>query len=252
VQPPPDVPLPPDEQPIVDIEAFVEGELIGGFRKLFRPPVPIHRPKDPIYAESEIFIHPYPPRAHEPTEIGVEIRNPTDEPQNVLVFFSYANFGIGLPFTQIRDPLNLVVPPQGMLHPSMVWIPPNEGLWCIQVELKLPGHEEPFYSQRNIDVGEPLEPLIPHTRTFLVGNPHAQTVTITLGLVPHFPDWGLELVPDTLPSMLPGEIREVALTVTPPQDLPHDGDPIVDVEAFVEGQLIGGFRKIFRPPVPLH
>jgi hypothetical protein len=252
VEPPPDVPLPPDDTVIADVEAYADGELIGGFRKIHRPAVPIHRPKDPIYAESEIFIHPYPPRAREPTEIGVEIRNNTDQPQEVNLTFSYANFGIGLPFTPIEDPIPILVPAHGMVRPVIVWIPPAEGLWCIQVELDYPDLEEPLYSQRNIDVGEPLEPLTPHARTFLVRNPMTEPVTITLGLVPHFPDWGLELDPDTLPDMQPGEVREVTLTVTPPEDLPGDGDPIVDVEAFIEGQLLGGFRKIFRPPVPIH
>ncbi len=250
VTPPDD--LPHDGDPIVDVEAFVEGQLIGGFRKVFRPPVPIHRPKDPIYAESEIFVHPYPPRAREPTELGVEIRNPTDEPQTVTVTFSVAPFGIGLPFEPVNEPIVIGVPPHGTVRPGTIWLPPQGGLWCIQVEIMIPGHEEIFYSQRNIDVGEPLEPRVPHSRLFPVGNPSEHPVTITLGLIPHLPDWGLELSQDILPNMEAGEIREVTLTVTPPDDLPHDGDPIVDVEAFVEGELIGGFRKIFRPPVPVH
>ena len=249
VTPPAD--LPADGDPIVDLEAFVEGELIGGFRKIFRPPVPIHRPQDPIYAESEIFVHPYPPRAREPTELGVEIFNPTEEPQTITVTFSFAEFGIGLPFTVI-DTFPATVPDRGMIRPIIMWLPPEEGLWCIQVEIELPGHEEIFYSQRNMDVGEPLEPNTPHARPFPVGNPLNREVTITLGLIPHFPDWGLELSEDVLPGMAPGEVRVVVLTVTPPADLPGDGDPIVDVEAYAEGALIGGFRKIFRPPVPIH
>ncbi len=244
--------LPPDNTPIVDIEAYAEGRLIGGFRKVFRPPVPIHRPRDPIYAESEIFIHPYPPRAFEPTEVGVEIRNPTEEPQIVTVIFSAADFGIGLPFTPIHEPVTVEVPPLGVARPVIMWVPPHGGLWCIQVALVLPNHGEPFISRRNIDVGEPLEPNTPHARPFLVGNPFQRPVTITLGLVPHFPDWGLELSQDVLRNVPPGQTRVVTLTVTPPADLPADGDPIVDVEAFVEGELIGGFRKLFRPPVPIH
>jgi hypothetical protein len=252
VTPPQGVPLPEDGQPIVDVEAFVAGKLIGGFRKIYRPPVPIHRPKDPIYAESEIVIHPYPPRAHEPTELKAEIHNPTDEWQTVTVVFSSANFGIGLPFTPVHDPLIVAVPPGGRVWAGIIWVPPRGGLWCIQVEIQLPNIERTYYSQRNIDVGEPLEPNTPHARPFLVGNPTGQRATITLGLIPHFPDWGLELSQDVLPDMGPGDVREVILTVTPPNDLPADGDPIVDVEAFVDGKLIGGFRKIYRPPVPIH
>ena len=252
VTPPIGQPLPADHTPVVDVEAYVGGNLIGGFRKIFRPPVPIHIPKDPIYAESEIFVHPYPPRAGEPTEIGVEIRNPTDISQPVTVTFSVANFGIGLPFQPIAVKPNVIVPPHGIVPIQMVWVPPFGGLFCVQVGLSLAGYEGAFFSQRNIDVGEPLEPLTPHARVFLVGNPMEQAITITLGLVPHLPGWGFELSQDVLPKLQPGETKLVTLTVTPPADLPPDDTPIVDVEAYADGTLIGGFRKIYRPPVPIH
>jgi hypothetical protein len=255
VTPPRDEPLPPDGQPILDVEAFVDGELVGGFRKIFSPPGAPHRPQDPIYAESEIFVHPYPPRPFEPTELAVEVRNPTDEWQTVEVLFSVAPFGIGLPFEPVHEPILVETPPNGMVIPGTMWVPPHGGLWCIQVEIFIPGHDEPFWSRLNLDVGEPLEPNTPHSRPFRVGSwPHTEPVTITLGLIPHFPDWGLELSEDVLTNVIPGPDGErvVTLTVTPPNDLPEDGDPIVDVEAFVEGELLGGFRKIFRPPVPIH
>ena len=252
VTPPADQPMPPDGTLIVDLEAHAEGELIGGVRKIFRPPVPIHRPGDPIYAESEISIHPYPPRAYEPTELLVELRNPTPADQTVTVTFSYAEFGIGLPFTRINQPFTVTVPGEARVQPGTIWLPPHEGLWCIQVELEIPGSDEIFFSQRNMDVGEPLEPNVPHSRPFVVSNPNQETVTITLGLIPHLPGWAIELSADVLPGMGPGDERVVTLTVTPPDDLPEDGQPIVDVEAYVESELLGGFRKIYRPPVPIH
>ena len=58
-----------------------------------------------------------------------------------------------------------------MARPVIMWIPPRGGLWCIQVAIGHPRHDKVFISRRNIDVGEPLEPLTPHARTFLVGNP---------------------------------------------------------------------------------
>jgi hypothetical protein len=245
--------LPPDDHPIVDVNAYADGTHFDGFRKVYRPAVPIRRSGDPIYAESEIFVHPYPPRAHEPTEVGAEIYNMSDDDQPITVTFGFAPFGIGLPFAPINKPLPMVVPAHGMVRPFTMWVPPDEGaLWCFQVEIELPGLEEPLRSQRNIDVGEPLEPNQPHSRPFIVRNPHDHPVTITLGLIPHFPDWGLELSEDVLPDMEPGEERVVILTVTPPAALPWDGDPIVDVEAYAEGKLIGGFRKLYRPPVPIH
>jgi len=86
--------LPEDNSPVVDVEAFLGGEPIGGIRKIYRPPVPLHRPMDPIYAESEIQVRPYPPQAREPTEICVEVRNPTEADINLTL-----NLGLDCPGT---------------------------------------------------------------------------------------------------------------------------------------------------------
>ncbi|MCG2766994.1 MAG: hypothetical protein L6435_01230, partial [Anaerolineae bacterium] len=253
VTPPQGEPLPPDGTVIVDVEAYIGGELIGGFRKVFRPPVPLHRFPDPPYAEGEITIHPYPVRAGEPTEICVELRNPTADPQDVMVQFSWASFGIGIPFTPINGLRPVHLPPYSVVKECIHWIPPVSGSVCIQVELHMEGYD-PQRSQRNIDMDEPLQPGEPHSLTFPVINPLEHTVDITLGLVPHLPNWGLALSSDFLQGVAPGEVREVTLTVIPPLDepLPPAGTVIVDVEAYAEGELIGGFRKIFRPPVTVH
>ena len=243
--------LPDDRTPVVDVEAHAEGELIGGFRKVFRPPVILHPFPDPPYAEREITVEPYPALAGRPSEICVELRNPTPFPRDVAVQFSWAHFGIGLGFTPINGLRPVHLPPYSVVKECIHWVPPISGHVCLQVELLIEGYPTQR-SQRNIDVNEPLEPRTPHAMAFLVGNPFDHPVTITLGLIPHFPDWGLELSQDVLPNMTHSEVREVVLTVTPPDDLPGDGDPIVDMEAYAEGRLIGGFRKIFRPPVPIH
>ncbi|MBN1402286.1 MAG: proprotein convertase P-domain-containing protein, partial [Anaerolineae bacterium] len=202
VVPPQGEPLPPDGTLIVDVEAYIGERLIGGFRKVFRPPIPIHPFRDPPYAEREITVDPYPPLAGEPTELCVELRNPTAHPHDVTVQFSWANFGIGLPFTPINGPRNVHLPPHSVVKECIMWIPPTSGHVCIQVELFAEGYE-PQRSQRNIDVDEPLQPGEPHTRVFPVGNPTDQMATVTLGLVPHAPGWGLELSQDVLPDMAP-------------------------------------------------
>jgi hypothetical protein len=185
-----------------------------------------------------------------PTEIGAAIRNPTPFTQTFSVQFSVANFGIGLPFTPVNPPIEVTQPPI-QSNVTTFWIPPMDGLWCIQVEIQVPG-QPPFFSQRNIDVGEPLELDIPHSRVIPVGNPYTQPHTITLGMIPHVEGWELSLSQDVLPGVQPGEVRPVTLTVTPQGELPPDGTPVVDVEAFIDGRLVGGIRKIFRPPVPVH
>ncbi len=207
----------------------------------------------PWYAQGEISVHPYPPRAGEPVQLCVELINPTAATQTVTVQFSWANFGIGIPFGPINGLRTVALPPHSTVKVCITWVPPVGGHVCIQVELFAEGYQ-PQRSQRNIDVDEPLRPGEPHTRVFPVGNPTDQMATITLGIVPHMANWEIELSQDVLPNMAPGEVREVSLTVTPPQGvpLPEDGTVIVDVEAYIEGKLIGGFRKVFRPPIPIH
>jgi hypothetical protein len=205
----------------------------------------------PVYAQGEISVDPYPVHVGEPTEVCVQLYNPTTNPQEMEVQFSWSEFGIGLAFTPIGGPHQVLVPALGEVTECIFWVPPLDGQVCLQVDLSIPG-QQPLWSQRNVDVDEPLEPGTPHLLGFPVRNPLDHEVTITLGLVPHLPDWGLELSQDVLPSMAEGEVREVVLTVTPPGDLPAHGQPIVDVEAFVAGELMGGFRKIYRWPFLTH
>jgi hypothetical protein len=253
VLPPADVPFPEDGTPIVDVEAHAQGYLIGGFRKIYRPPVPIHQPGDPVYAESEIHITPYPPRERQPTEICAEIRNPTDVTQTFTVTFSVANFGIGLPFHDIARPIAVTLPPHGTRMVCITWVPPFGGHFCAQIKIETPGHD-PVLSQRNMDVGEIFVPGQPSMLVFPVGNPTTQVATVTLGLVPHLDGWTIELSQDVLPYLAPDATRLVTLTVTPPvnQPFPPPESPVVDVEGYIGRELIGGFRKIFLPPVPVH
>jgi hypothetical protein len=257
--------MPPDEAPVVDVEAYDAdtGELIGGFRKLYRPPVPIHQPGDPIYAEREISIEPYPARFGEPVELCVEVRNPTTERQVVLVHFGVAPLGIGLPFRPVASPVEVVVPPEGVSRPCVVWVPRETDelgrqvdQFGVQVEIEVPNLDmPPIRSWRILDVKEVLKVgKISEPYVFPVRNPTDREVTITLGLISHRPEWEVTLNPDVLAAMQPGKVRPVTLTVSipPSSTLPVDEAPVVDVEAYIDGELIGGFRKIFRPPVPIH
>ncbi len=244
--------LPADGTVIVDVEAYAMGEPepFGGFRKVFRPPIILHRFPDPPYAEREITVHPYPAMAGRPTEVCVELHNPTSVPHDVVVQFSWANFGIGIPFTPINGPRPVHLPPHSLIKECIHWVPPVSGHICLEVELSMDGYL-PQRSQRNIDVNEPLRPLEPHSISFPVGNPLNEEATVMLEAFVHLPDWEAVLSPRQLPDMSPGEVREVMLTVIP-GDLPADNTPVVDVEAYANGERIGGFRKVFRPPVVLH
>jgi hypothetical protein len=237
------------------VEAGETVKAVFTNRKATSTPAPVTFPQGdwPTYAQDEISVHPEPPTAGSLTMLCAEVVN--NDPVNahvVTLEFRVANFGIGLPWNAVGS-TSVHVPPGSVASGCAVWTPPGPGHWCIEVVLHQEG-AEPQRSQRNIDADEPLQPGESHSRVFEVGNPFDHRVDITLGLVPHLPNWGLELYPDILLDMAPGEIREVALTVTPPQGepLPPDGTVIVDVEAYAEGELIGGFRKVFSPPVTVH
>ena len=234
--------------PVVDVEGFLNNQTIGGFRKVDSSPVPLHVSPDPPYAEREITVNPYPPLAGEPTEVCVELRNPTPDPQDVVVNFAWANFGIGLPFTPIDGPRPVHLPPYSLVKTCIHWVPPISGHVCLQVTLEAQGYA-PQRSQRNMDVNEPLQPGVADSLTFPVGNPLAQTATITLGMVPYQEGWVISLSQDVLPDVRPGEVRQVTLTVTPPagQPLPPDDTPVVDVEAYIRWQSDWWFPQDLPP-----
>jgi hypothetical protein len=254
-------PEPQEGQPVIDVEAYWEGNgesgLLGGFRKLFFPPIPIHQPEGPPYAEREINIFPYPPRAGEPTTLEFVARNPTTATQQISVTFEWGNLGIGLPFTPIDGVRTITLPPLQAGVVGIAWVPPFGGEFCVRVKVVAPFFTEPFYSARNISIVRLPEPYgLPEVFQFEVGHVGdiAQPLTVTMASILHLPDWQVSLKPARI-VFEPGQLYATAvLTITPPAnpaDLPKDGGPVVDVEGYVDGNLIGGIRKVWRPPVPL-
>ena len=250
---PPDAPQMQDGQPLLDVEAFVGLESIGGIRKVYRPPVPVHHPSDPIYAESEITVRPYPPRAGEPTQICAELRNPTNVDQVITVDFNWSQFGIGLPWIRFHQ-TTITITAGSMALPCTWWVPYFGGRFGVEVGVQVRGHER-VYSQRMIDVGEALLPNVPTTFEFPVGNPFTHTITITLAAIRHLPQWEVSFDPPVF-GLPPGAALPVLMHINPIQrpgdPEPHEGDPVIDVEAYHDGELLGGFRKLFFPPVPIH
>ena len=199
-------------------------------------------------------IEPYPPRAGEPTQICVELRNPTDMTQTIEVEFAIANFGIGLPFTPIPRPDGHLAAAQQCEEMYDVGAAVCRALLRAgQLAASADSPAVVQRSQRNIDVGEVFEPgQWTQPFVFPVGNPSDQPTNIEVAAIPHLPEWQISLTPTLLLNMQPHEVRPVTLTVRPPIGVPfpEDDTPIVDVEAHAQGELIGGFRKIYRPPVP--
>jgi len=206
----------------------------------------------PWYAQEEISIFPAPPIPGQPAEICAVVQNhhPNQE-RHAILQFGTALLGIGLPYDPVGD-VEVAVPASGFARGCITWVPPHPGNWGVEALIFQDGMIEPERSLRNVDMSEPLQSNVPHGLVFQVQNPFDHPVTVTLGMVAHLPDWDLVLAPDVIYDLAGGDIHVVVLTVTPPITLPPDGHPIVDVEGWVDGETIGGFRKIFRSPVPLH
>jgi len=187
------------------------------------------------------------PLAGENVEICASLFNPNPSPATGTLRYYAANFAIGADFTLIAES-SADVPAFGSVRDCVQWVPPGPGPWSFQVWLLQSGLDQVV--ERNIDMTERLEPLTPDTLTFTVRNPTPSTETISLGLVPQVAGWGYELSQDVILNLPSGGEQAVQLITTPPSVLPVDGSPVVDVVAYIGGEVLSGFRKVYRSAAP--
>lgn len=214
-------------------------------------PSPVHFATGswPWYASGALTISTEPPIAGYPTELCVDLVNPTSTPYTVTVRFYWGNFAIGALFIMIGGDRPVYLPPYSTVRECIYWVPPASGPSSFRVELITPGYDDEVI-ERNIDLWEELEPFTPDTLQFTVRNSTSSTATISLGLVPHIPGWGLQLSPDVIYNLPVGGEQAVELVTTPPAVLPADGVPITDVVAYIGGEELSGFRKIYSAVEP--
>jgi hypothetical protein len=265
VVPPPDAELGSGE-PIVDVEAVVDGQLIGGFRKMDIPPVPIHKPHERGYAESEIIIDPEPPKQGKLTRLATVLQNSSEETITLDLQFGWAKFGMGIPFSTtgvVPISRTVTLGPEMTSTAEVEWTPIFPGHHCVRILLSDPsgvyGDQE---SQRNVEVLE--RPLCgPKVFTFTVYNDSPFTVTVDLGMVTFDvpADWTVTTVPSDTLVLGPESEGTVQVIV----DIPcpdttmalhtrseiatlqqgAGGVPTVDVEGYVDGVLKGGIEIQF-------
>jgi len=89
-----------------------------------------------------------------------------------------------------------------MARAKTLWMPWRDGHFCVQIKLQSAGHE-PVWSQRNIDVGEPLRLGVSHSRIIEIRNPMTEVATITLALINHRPEWQMTLTPTVFANVRP-------------------------------------------------
>jgi hypothetical protein len=258
--------------PIVDVEAFVDGELLGGFRKLDIPPIPIHKPHEKSYAESEISIEPYPPRLGTQSRVSTVLQNTGDVTATVDLEFGWARFGMGIPFTStgmVPYTRSVELGPMLTTTAEVTWTPTYSGHQCVLVKLTDPeGELEEQWSQRNVDVAE--RPPCGQTKvfTFTIYNDSPFAVTVDIGMITfNVPaDWEVTVTPSSTMTLGPFSQGEVMVAVKIP--CPMTGRavralteiaalqesagsvPTIDVEGYINGALVGGI-EIQLPAAPL-
>ena len=213
------------------------------------PPVHFATGSWPWYASKAISVNPEPPLSAQPAELCFDLVNPTSTGYNVTLRIYYGSFAIGASFTMIGGDRAVYLPPYSNVKECLYWVPPAPGPWSLRAELITPGYDDEVI-ERNIDLWEELEPFTPDTLQFTVRNSTGSTATISLGLVPYIPGWGLALSPDVIPDLPSGSSQTVELVTTPVAVLPADGVPIVDVTAYIGGTPLGGFQKIYSAVEP--
>lgn len=246
----------------LDIEAWTVDRktdmlvrLIGGIRKIDRPQIPLGPPGEPPYAEQELRINPYPLISGVPTQACAKLVNNTDNPQTVTVDFRLSTLGIGLVSNRIpavggTNPRTVVIPPHSTIEVCITFIPSTPGHHCMYVALTQPNGYS-TYSAMNLDIAERLVPGHPTDTIIPVANPTGAVADIDLVVDNTCPGWTASVSPATLTGVGPnsGDVRNVTLTVTPPPGGMLGSNCHIDLQAYINGVLIGGVRKIDRPPV---
>ena len=213
------------------------------------PAGPVLFPKGdwPMFAQQIITLDPDPTAAGSPTELCAQVVNlDVSAAHGANIQFAWTPYTIGGNYTPINGPRPVTVSPGGADRVCLWWIPPISGSHFVQATLSA-GYQD-LVARRNLDLDTTLQPLVSGTTQFFVYNPTGNIATVTLGLIPHLVGWTLGLSPDTIIDLAPGAQQSVTLTFTPPANLPIPGTAVVDVEAYIGGELIGGFRKLHYPP----
>jgi hypothetical protein len=234
------------------------------------PPVPLHKPHEKGYAESEISIDPAPPQQGQPTQISTVVYNSSDVTMTVRLDFGWAKFGMGIPFstTGIMTPTRWVtLAPGTSAMVGVTWIPAQSGHQCVRVLLSdVAGLYEPQESQRNVDVEERTF-CGTNIFSFTVYNDSPFTATIDIGMITfNVPEeWEVSTIPSDTLELGPFTSGVITVLVKIPcPSTPSDmldlqetralqeeagSVPTVDVEGYVAGDLVGGIEIQFSTDV---
>jgi uncharacterized repeat protein (TIGR01451 family) len=218
------------------------------------PPVGLPN-ENPMFAEDEISINPYPLVTGHPSEISVRLTNDTGTPQPVTVKFqtSPVRFGIGLTFSSFATK-SATIPAHSNIILKTNFTPVSSGHYCVQIVVTGPGLTKPLVTQRNLDVSEDLTAGTPDLLKIPVQNNSSGTADISLVVDNTCPGWDAQIIDPPgglLTGVTPGEIVTATLQVTPPNPVSLGTGCHIDVQGWIGDTLIGGIRKLDVPPVQL-
>jgi hypothetical protein len=176
---------------------------------------------------------------------------------------------VGIPFTttgMVPYTRTVQAAPGMTVTAWVTWTPAFSGSHCVMVKLIDPdGDYEDLISQRNVDVVE--RPACGQTETFTltVYNDQTSAVTVEIGMITFDvpADWLVSTMPSATLELGPLAEGTISVTVNIPcptsrqavldqQELAalQQGAgvvPIIDVEGYVGGELVGGIELQFPP-----
>ena len=217
---------------------------------------------EPIpYAAGSIFVSPYPPVSGQPTILGVTLRNPrSDQVLEISrVDFQVTGFNAGgEKIGSVGYVSDITLQSSETRAISIVWNADATGHHCIRVILTYPdGTQDQL--QKNIDLESNIIPGQRDRVDFTLRNPTHQTKDVILQVSTQGSEnWELTFnINGVSNDMTAG--GEIPLTLAPSatQQIQlevynenAEEDLVVDVKAYIDGELIGGLRKSASPDPP--
>jgi uncharacterized repeat protein (TIGR01451 family) len=220
---------------------------------------PVGLPTDqPVFAETELKVEPYPLVSGTPTKVSVQVQNLTSSSIPVTVQFqidSVNKFGIGLPYTTAAN-ASATLPASGMAVLVSYFTPTFSGNACIQAAVSTTGMTTPLLTQSCLDVTEDLTNGIPAFWDVPVRNNTGSTADVLLVIDNTCPGWTATVTnpaDGTIHGLGAGAFAnpKVRVTVTPPTSGLLGSGCHIDLQAWIGTTMIGGVRKLDVAPVHL-
>ncbi len=217
------------------------------------PPVGLPNTQ-PVFAEDELKVDPYPLVAGALTHLSVRVQNLTSGSLPVTVQFQVAPaaapLGIGLAYTTVAT-ASSTLPGSGTALLEAAYVPDTSGNRCFQALVGIPGTATQLVTQSCLDLTEDFQPGHLDQLVIVVRNNTSTPQVYELVVDNTCPGWTASVDPAVTASLAPGASQNVILSVTPPDPLTLGSGCHIDVQAWSGGKLVGGVRKLDLPPVHL-